>query len=781
MRAAATFTALALALGSTLAGVQLVTASPSRADEYTISQNVTRDGWDSHEPALSHAAIRAKRFGQIFDAKVNGQVFAQPLVVGASVLVATEDDYVYSINRTTGKVNWSRQLGSPYAAAAEGCAQTPVVLPYIGVTSAPVYDPGTKTLYVSGMLSGPPGDDTDLSTATPSYDLFAMNEVTGAVKWEKQIAGSPTNNASNTFNAAIEMQRTGLLLLNGSVYLGFGALCADGAADHTYSGYVAGVNTKTKAETLWTDEAYDPTDPGFYSGVWQGGGGLVAVGNSIFVATANGTAPPLGTRGSAAPKTAHLGQSMVQLNVERNGSLEPVDFYSPGDADKMTALDHDFGSGGPILLPFGTRDYPHLFVTGDKEARIYLLNETRLGGRSSSPTGSTAVFSGSPSLVDQAQGEVDHGLWGHMAAFAGVGQNGKADDYIYYEGTGWNSTDKMYVLKFNGANPAKPVLQNIAATRQSFGFSSGSPVITSNGSKATSATVWEVQTTDDTGAGGRLDAYYALPTAKGVLDRIWSAPIGDASQFTVPATSGGRVYVGARNDATAATTGTNATVCPTNFEATSYTSTDSPCVGEVYAFGTRSAQLSGSTVRFGHVTLGHTATRTVTLTNTGDTAVKITKVATRVPFGRPSASAVGQTVAAGASIRLRISFTPRATGKTTGKYLVTTSDGFGTDTTTVAATGAGRAAASGVTVPSPGGGGSLSGSAKIARTTLQLTPASKGTSGSAVSYQPVAASGLTAKPSARLSYAFTGSTGTSTDQHLVQDAASGPGSGRPPM
>ena len=238
-----------------------VTSSVQPANEVTESQNLTRDGWDSHEPALSPAAMAAKSFGQIFDTRVNGQVFAQPLGVGDSVLVATEDDYVYSINRNTGAVNWSRQLGSPYAAAAEHCAQTPVVLPYIGVTSAPVYDPSTGTLYVSGMLTGPPGDDTHLSTRSPTYDLFALNETTGAIKWHKQIAGSPANNASITFNAAMQMQRTGLLLLNGSVYLGFGALCPDGAADHQYVGYVAGVNTKTRAETLWTDQPYDPDAP----------------------------------------------------------------------------------------------------------------------------------------------------------------------------------------------------------------------------------------------------------------------------------------------------------------------------------------------------------------------------------------------------------------------------------------------------------------------------------------------------------------------------------------
>jgi hypothetical protein len=587
MRGAAVFTTVALALAGTLAGVQ-ANSGPARADEDTISQNLSRDGWDSSEPALSPAAVSAKSFGQIFATRVNGQVFAQPLNVGGSVLVATEDDYVYSINRNTGAVNWSRQLGSPYASAAEHCGQTPVVLPYIGVTSAPVYDPGTGTLYVSGMLSGPPGDDKDLSTASPAYDLFALNEKTGAIKWKKQIAGSPANNSSIRFNAAVQMQRTGLLLLHGSVYLGFGALCPDGTPAHQYVGYVAGVNTSTRAETLWTDQPDDPNLPHEYGGIWQGGGGLVSDGTSIYFSTGNGTAPSPGTAGRAAPNLGHLGQSMVKLSIGSNGSLRPADFFSPGDADAMTALDLDFGSGGPILLPFGTTAYPHLFVTADKEAVIYLLNQTSLGGRSSSADGSTAVFTSSPGLVHDpsTNGGVLHGLWGHMAAFAGIARSGKPTDFMYYAGAGWGGTDNMYVLNFDSTNPAKPVLENIGATATVFGFSSGSPVITSNGATASSAVVWEVHADNDTGTGGSLDAFDAMP-GHGVLPEIWSAPIGHASQFSVPATSNGRVYVGARNDGTAPTTGSNATSCPTDFQSATYTSTDSACVGEVHGFGIR--------------------------------------------------------------------------------------------------------------------------------------------------------------------------------------------------
>lgn len=707
MRAAATITAGALALASTLVGVQLGTNGPARADEVTISQNVSRDGWDSHEPALSPAAVTGKAFGQVFDTPVNGQVYAQPLNVGNSVLVATENDYVYSINRNTGRVIWSRQLGSPYASAAENCLQTPVVQPYIGVTSAPVYDPKTGTLYVSGMLTGPPGDDTNMSTATPTYDLFALNEQTGAIKWKKQIAGSPTNNSSNKFNAALQLQRTGLLLLNGSVYLGFGALCADGAATHQYVGYIAGVNTKTHSETLWTDQLKDPATVGQYGGIWQGGGGLVTDGKSIYFSTANGTAPPLGTKGSAAASVLHLGQSMVKLNVQTNGSLRPADFFSPGDADLMSSLDHDFGSSGPILLPFGTQMYPHLFATADKQAQLYLLNAASLGGRSSSATGSTAVFTGSPSIVGETTvNGTEHGLWGHMAAFDGLASNGSRTDYLYYEGTGWGSQAPMYALRFVRASPSRPVLRRVGSTAEVFGFTSGSPVITSNGRADASAIVWEVHSNAQTGSGGALDAYSAVPSG-GVLPLIWSAPIGDASQFSVPATSGGRIYVGARNDASAAAAD-NATSCPANFESRTYTATDSACVGDVYEFGIFSAHLSAFTVNFKSVALGQTRTKYVTLTNNGDTSVTITKVTKlSAPFRIVRFPALNKPIARGASVRFPVAFTPRTKGTRTGKILVTTTDGFTTHTTTVTVRGVGVAAAAlaKTTVSSLGTGG----------------------------------------------------------------------------
>src|ERR1700743_662370 len=130
MLGAVTLSAAVLALASTLAGIPLSVPGQGVGAEDPVSQDWSRDGWDGHEPGLSPAVVSGKGFGQVFETPVNGQVYAQPLSVGGSVLVATENDYVYSINRDTGTVNWSRQLGSPWATTSASCGSRVPIGPY---------------------------------------------------------------------------------------------------------------------------------------------------------------------------------------------------------------------------------------------------------------------------------------------------------------------------------------------------------------------------------------------------------------------------------------------------------------------------------------------------------------------------------------------------------------------------------------------------------------------------------------------------------------------------
>ena len=100
--------ALALAVaGLTLPALTAaVHPQKARADVVTASGNNLRDGWDSHEPNLSPTVLKSGSFGQLFSTKVDGQVFAEPIVAGPTVIAATMNDWVYGLNAVTGAVNW---------------------------------------------------------------------------------------------------------------------------------------------------------------------------------------------------------------------------------------------------------------------------------------------------------------------------------------------------------------------------------------------------------------------------------------------------------------------------------------------------------------------------------------------------------------------------------------------------------------------------------------------------------------------------------------------------
>lgn len=217
MRLAVGLAALTLALSATSVGAALAVPLSSQAplsvqaplsaqaahSETMAAQNQLRDDWDPDEPALTPAAVGGGQFGQLFATHVNGQVYAQPLVLdtpgtpanapGTSVIVATEDNYVYSLNGTTGAVQWSRNLGTPWSWNVMHCAD---LVPDIGITSTPVYDAATNTLYVFAVTA-----DGNANTTTPTETLYALDESTGATKWSATISGSSANTPSQTFDS----------------------------------------------------------------------------------------------------------------------------------------------------------------------------------------------------------------------------------------------------------------------------------------------------------------------------------------------------------------------------------------------------------------------------------------------------------------------------------------------------------------------------------------------------------------------------------------------------
>ena len=238
---------LALTLGAlpALTGAMPgTTAITARADDVTASQDVMRNGWDSGEPNMGPSVVPT--FTQLFDTPVSGQVYAQPLVVGSTVVVATENDWIYGLDAATGVVNWSTHFGTAWnitKSPVPKLANCGDLTPNVGVTGTPVYDPSSGHVYFFANALNANGN--------PRFYLFGIDPTNGNVTAKVLIWGHPSNDASLTFNPQYQGQRTGALLLNGWVYGAFASHCDK----QPYAGYVAGVNLSSSAFTLWTDES----------------------------------------------------------------------------------------------------------------------------------------------------------------------------------------------------------------------------------------------------------------------------------------------------------------------------------------------------------------------------------------------------------------------------------------------------------------------------------------------------------------------------------------------
>lgn len=265
----------------------------------------------------------------------------------------------------------------------------------------------------------------------------------------------------------------------------------------------------------------------------------------LFVTSGNGVSPP---RGPGASPPPHLGDSVIRLTVRRDGSLQAGDFFSPADAARLEKNDLDLGSSLPLGLPFGTHRYPHLIMQASKDGRVFLLNRDDLGGRAQGPDGTDKVVSAGPLIRGKFKIPV---VFGIPAVFGGTPIVTRADaghDYVYFV------SGRMHALHFEISGSGVPTLVDQARSTTVFGYSSGSPLVTSNGAHPGSAVVWDVYSSDGAGDNGRLEAFDAMPQTRcspavrgACLKMIWSAPIGFAVKFAPPATDGGRVFIGSRD------------------------------------------------------------------------------------------------------------------------------------------------------------------------------------------------------------------------------------------
>jgi outer membrane protein assembly factor BamB len=534
--AAAGLALIAGVLPTVAGAVPGTTAVPARADDVTASQNLLRNGWDSSEPAMGPSVVPT--FVQRFNASVDGAVYAQPLVVGSTVIVATENDQVYGLDAGTGAQLWHTSLGSPYPISTVSTfTKCTDLVPNIGVTGTPAYDPVTNDIYMFANI---------MTSGSPAYYMVQM-DTSGNIIHETPITGHPSNNSNITFSAKYEMERPAVMILDGAVYGAFASHCDF----KPYSGYVARVNLSTNSATLWSDESGVTYNQ---AGIWQSGGGIMSDGSGrVFVTSGNGVSP---TAHAGTSPGGQLAESVIRLGVNTSGTLSAKDFFSPANAPSLDAADTDYGSGGPVGVQFPIGNFHALAQVG-KDGRVWLLNTAGLGGRKQGSGGTDADL-----FVSKAYG----GEWGHPAVFgdtsvtrANSGTTPTDNDFLFSVG----KDDVMRVFRFYVSSSGKPGLTNLANSSLTYGFTSGSPVVTSSGDDPTSAVIWEVftpNTTSKTGAGSQLEAYAlgkvaasggtpssCVSTSPCTLQNIWSSPKFTSAKFSIPATSQGWVYVGTRD------------------------------------------------------------------------------------------------------------------------------------------------------------------------------------------------------------------------------------------
>jgi outer membrane protein assembly factor BamB len=348
----------------------------------TQHDSIARTGANLDEVALTPRSVDAGespgRFRLLFTRSVAGHVYAQPLYlprlrmpdgrVHDVVFVATMHDDVYAFDADDPAASaplWQRHLGEPlpddFMNMAEGALGLNI-RNEIGITSTPVIDPDAGRLYVSAKVCDT-GHDCKGGSGRIVYRVAALDVRDGHVLAQQDI--DPTSVVEHTLGGDLvpldtraQLQRTGLLLANGRVYLGFGAH----QDTPPYHGWLVALDARTLALREHFCTSCQARGDGEI-GIWQAGAGPAAdqEGN-VYVMTGNGPAEDQG---------GDYSSSFLRLSPD----LHVTSTFSPANAACLDVQDVDLGSAGPLLVP-GT----DLLVGGGKEGVLYVLDRRDLGG-----------------------------------------------------------------------------------------------------------------------------------------------------------------------------------------------------------------------------------------------------------------------------------------------------------------------------------------------------------------------------------------------------------------
>ena len=335
-------------------------------------------------------------------------MYASPLIVAGHVLVATEDNTVYSLDLYSGAVVWKAHLGPPVEATSLQCGN---IGPVTGITGTPAVDIAAGRVYTVAFLAG------------HHHVLFTLSLADGTVIAQQDV-DPPGSDPS------VQQQRGALARGSGYVYITLGGLYGDCGAYHGYIEAIPQSGGPASGTRMFGRRG---------AGIWSSAGPTIGPSGDVYVVTGNGSA------GSS----FDYSNSVVQLSSDL---LATHSYFAPSNWSSLNATDTDLGSVGVTLLPnLGVA------LTIGKAGVAYLLRAGQLGGMggeiASKPVcsgawGGTAV-SGSIVFVPCADGLVALSLTATAIAILWRAAHPMVASPIVSAGAVWAieaATAKLYAL-----------------------------------------------------------------------------------------------------------------------------------------------------------------------------------------------------------------------------------------------------------------------------------------------------------------------------------------------
>ncbi len=429
------------------------------------------------------------------------------------LIAATENDSLYALDADTGAQLWKTSLlpSGETPSDDRDCSQ---VEPQIGITSTPVVSlengGSAGSIFAVAMSKDASGN---YRQRLHKVSLTTGKALHSAVEIIAKYPGSGEDSKDGYafFDPKQYKERSGLLLLHGTVYLGWASHC-----DHPpYTGWIMAYSAATLAQT----GVLDITPNGDEGAIWGSGAGFAADSSGyIYFLDANGTFDTtLNAQGF--PTNGDFGNAFIKLSAT-GGTLAVADYFTMSNTASESAGDVDLGSGGALVLPDMTDangHVRHLAIGAGKDTNIYLVNRENMG--KFNPENDGAIY-------QELDGALPSGVWSMPAYFNG---------YVYFGAV----SGPLRAFQFSKAVlSAAPV----ATTQTQFPYPGATPSISANGTS--NAILWAVQSTSQ----AVLHAYSAVNLQQELYNTNQAANgrdhFGAGNKFMVPTIANGKVYVG---------------------------------------------------------------------------------------------------------------------------------------------------------------------------------------------------------------------------------------------